>query len=182
MFNKKILGRIISVPLIWFYRLRYLGRVRFGKGVIVGWKFKFRGKGRVFIGDRVNLWCHEEKNQFFTYGKGAHIKIGNDSRLNGVTIQCRKSVEIGERCLIGSAIIIDNDFHSIYAEHRNDPEYVKSASIKIGNDVWVAGQSVILKGVSVGDEAVIGMRAVVTKDVPGKVVVAGNPARIVKEI
>ena len=52
----------------------------------------------------------------------------------------------------------------------------------IGNNVWVGAQAVILKGVTIGDDSVVGTSAVVTSDVPAGVVVAGNPARIVKRI
>ena len=54
--------------------------------------------------------------------------------------------------------------------------------MRIGDDVWIGGGSLILKGVSIGDRAIIAARSVVTKDVPADTVVAGNPARIVKQL
>jgi maltose O-acetyltransferase len=56
------------------------------------------------------------------------------------------------------------------------------APVKIGNDVWIAPKCIILKGVSIGDAAVIAAGSVVTKDVPPRTIVAGNPAKIVREI
>ena len=179
---KKLIARIISIPLKWIFSLRYHGKVKFGKKIYVNHRFKFRGPGKLIIGNNVNLWAHKEWNEFLTFDKNAVIKIGDDCRINGVTIQSKKSVTIGKNCLIGSAILIDTDFHSIHHEHRNDPEFVESRSIVIGDDVWIAGQSGILKGVHIGDRSVIGFRALVTKDIPAYVVAAGNPAVIVKEL
>ena len=56
------------------------------------------------------------------------------------------------------------------------------APITIGNNVWLAGQTAILKGVHIGDNSVVGFRAVVTGDVPPNVIVAGNPGRIVRQL
>lgn len=75
---------------------------------------------------------------------------------------------------------MDNDFHSVEFDHRNDPAYIKSKPIVIEDRAWLAGQSAILKGVTVGKDAVVAFRAVVTKDVPEGRIVAGNPAEIVR--
>jgi len=156
--------------------------VRFGRGVVVNWRFKFRGKGKLVIEDGCNLWAHEEWNRFFTYDKSARIFVGKRTRLNGVTVQCRDEVRIGERCLVGSAMLIDNDFHSVDWRTRNDPAYVKVAKIVVGDDVWIGGQAVILKGVEVGDKAVVGFRSVVTKSVPSQFLIAGNPAQALRKL
>ena len=180
---------------LWFL-LRYGSHVSWGKGVIVNHRFKFSGKGKLIIGDDVNLWAHKEPNEFHTYTAEAEIKIGARSRLNGVGIQCRQQVLIGEDCLIGSAVIMDNDFHSVNFEERNGGDGgaeaseaantgaagIKTAPVVIENKVWLAGQCAILKGVTVESEAVVGFRAVVSKDVAMKTVVAGNPAVVVKHL
>jgi maltose O-acetyltransferase len=54
--------------------------------------------------------------------------------------------------------------------------------VRIGNNVWIGSGAVILKGVTIGDRAVVGARAVITSDVPSDVVMAGNPARIIKRL
>ncbi len=179
---KLAIAKFLSAFLRLYFVFKYGNRITWGQGVILNHRFKFSGKGRLIIGENVNLWSHKEPNEFFTFSKDAVIKIGNNCRLNGVTIQSRNSVTIGNDCLLGSTMLIDNDFHSIYFERRNNPLAIKSAPIVIGSRVWVAGQSAILKGVTIGDESVVGFRAVVTKTVPAKKVVAGNPAQIVKEI
>ncbi len=179
--KKKIALFFSRVFKIW-YRLRYAGHVFFGKNVIVDHKLHFRGKGKLIIGNEVNLWTHSEPNQFFTYDAEAVVEIGNRSRINGVSIHCRKNVKIGDDCLVGSCTLLDTDFHSIYFEKRNEADAAISKPIVIGDKVWLGGQSAVLKGVSVGEGAVVGFRAVVTKDVLQNTVVAGNPAVAVKTI
>jgi len=174
---KKAIARKISFFFKLWYRVRYGHRVIFGRRVIVNHKFVFKGKGRLVIGDDANLWSHGEKNGFYTFSPGALIHVGARSRLNGITVQCKKQVFIGDDCLIGSAMLIDTDFHSVNFENRNEPSHIKSKPIKIGDKVWLAGQSAVLKGVTIGDRAVVGFRAVVTKDVPPDTIVAGNPAK-----
>lgn len=170
----------VSALMKAFLRLRHRNRIAWGKGVILNHRFLFRGPGRLVIGDECNLWAHQEPNAFHTYDKDAVIKIGKRCRLNGVSVHCRKTVAFGEDCLAGSAIIMDNDFHSTEFAHRNDPARIKSKPVVIEDRAWLAGQSAILKGVTVGKDAVVGFRAVVTKDVPEGRIVAGNPAEIVK--
>jgi len=128
------------------------------------------------------LWAHKEKNEFITFGADAEIVIGRRNRLNGISVQCKKNVTIGDDCMVGSCMIMDTDFHSIYFEHRDVSEFIKTWPVTIKNRVWLAGQTAILKGVTVHDDAVVGFRAVVTKDVPAKTIVAGNPAREVSKI
>jgi maltose O-acetyltransferase len=85
--------------------------------------------------------------------------------------------------MVSSTIMIDTDFHPLDPAKRHDPdEPVLCAPIIVGENVWIAGQTAVLKGVHIGDNSVVGFRAVVTKDVPANVVVAGNPARVVKQL
>jgi acetyltransferase-like isoleucine patch superfamily enzyme len=179
---KKIIALKIGNLFTYWFRLRYGKRISFGKNTILNGRFAFRGKGRLVIGDDVNMWAHKEKNEFITLDEDAVIEIGDRCRLNGISIQCKKRVSVGNDCLIGSAMILDTDYHSIHFEKRNDPQFIKVSPVAIKNRVWLAGQSAILKGVTVHDDAVVGFRAVVAKDVPAQTVVAGNPAREITHI
>ena len=177
---KKKIALLLSKIFITYYKIRYHNRIFFGKNIIINHRFKIRGSGKLYIGDNSNLWAHKELNGFYFYGQKATIKIGKNTRLNGLTCHCETSIEIGDDCLIGSAIIMDTDFHTF-----EDPNHIlygneKSKPISIGSKTWICGQSVILKGCQIGSSSVIGFRAVVTKNFPGNVVIAGNPARIVK--
>ena len=173
------LARIVSIFFIAFFRLRYFGKVSFGKNVIVNWKFRFYGKGSLKIGDNVVMWAHEEANRFMTFSSGKII-IGDSVRLNGTTFQAKKKIEVGDRTMIASALIMDSDFHSVNPSARN--ENVKISAVKISNDVWIAGQAVILKGVVIAEKSTVAIRSVVTKNVPANSIVAGNPAKVVKTL
>ena len=75
--------------------------------------------------------------------------------------------------------ISDHDFHKIYDSEGK--QKLETAPIKIGNDVWIGANASILKGVTIGDKAVIASGAVVTKDVASESLVGGNPAKVLRE-
>lgn len=178
---KRLILSLISKFFITYYTLRYRGKIFFGKNCIVNWRFSFQGKGKIFLDEGCNLWAHEEYNRFQTYSKYAVICIGKNSRLNGVLLQAREKIFIGENCLLGSTIIMDTDFHHTDPKRRKDIKNIPTKSVIIENNVWLAGQSVVLKGVTIGKNSVVAMRAVVSKDVEKNIVVAGNPAVEVKK-
>lgn len=131
------------------------------------------------------------------------ITIGNHSYIGGGTYISRSSIEIGDNVTIAwGGTVYDHDSHSLdYRKRRKDIDDeledfrsrhnmiqnkdwddVMSRPIKICNDAWIGMNVIILKGVTVGEGAIVGAGSVVTKDVPAWTVVAGNPARIVKEL
>ncbi len=89
-------------------------------------------------------------------------------------------VRIGSFTLFGPAVQIYTPMHPFDAELRRREEFGKP--VEIGSDVWVGGGAIILPGVRIGPRAVIGAGSVVTRDVPGGVLAAGNPCRVVREI
>ncbi len=106
---------------------------------------------------------------------GATLTLGSGFANRNSWISCACEITIGEQVFIADQVIIrDWDGHTIVGRDNKAP-------IRIGNHVWIGMRSIILKGVTIGDGAVVAAGAVVTKDVPAGVVVAGNPARIVKE-
>jgi acetyltransferase-like isoleucine patch superfamily enzyme len=128
------------------------------------------------------------------------ITIGDFTHIEEqVSIQCLTEVRIGSYCGIAAGCLItDNNNHPVEVadriEHRirvapNGPGYSghpweksSSAPVVIGDAVWIGGNSVILKGVTIGEGAVVARGAIVTKDVAPYTVVAGNPARKVKDL
>lgn len=114
------------------------------------------------------------------YGEGV-ITIGDYVMISpGTRISASDAIHIGDSCMFATGVYItDSDWHGIYDRINRDPE---PRPITLGNNVWVGDHATILKGVTIGDNSIVGAGAVVTKPVPANVVVAGNPAKIVKTL
>ncbi|MEA2573911.1 MAG: hypothetical protein QOH93_1209 [Chloroflexia bacterium] len=177
-----IMGSVSRVFLSW-YRLKYGKRVSFGKNFVTNGKLVVKGPGKVILGDNINAWCQAEKNVFITFRPESRIVVGHDTRLNGISAMAYSTITVGPRCIVASTMLVDTDFHSTDPNLRHDPDAPFAvAPIELKENVWVAGQSAILKGVTVGENSIVAFRAVVTRDVPANVVAGGNPARVVKEL
>lgn len=106
----------------------------------------------------------------------AVLKLGSGYINHNVNISVFKEVSIGEGCVISENVIIrDSDNHKIKGNNK-----LETASIKIGHHVWIGMNAVVLKGVTIGDGAIIAAGAVITHDVPPNTLVAGVPAKIIK--
>jgi acetyltransferase-like isoleucine patch superfamily enzyme len=101
--------------------------------------------------------------------------------MNGSMIVANEAIIIGDDCMIGGQCrILDSDFHGIEANKRRLPGITKP--VIISDNVFTGLEVMVLKGVHVGKDAVIGARCVVTKDVPCGAIVAGNPIRIIGSV
>jgi tetrahydrodipicolinate N-acetyltransferase len=109
------------------------------------------------------------------------LRIGHGTNINGLTkILVAESVRIGAECTFSWDVqILDNDFHTMTVGGADRPS---KGPIVIGDKVWVSTRAVILKGVTIGDGAVVAAGAVVTRDVPPGTVVAGLPAKVVGKV
>jgi maltose O-acetyltransferase len=153
----------------------------------VGTRVRVRGRpavtnhGRMVIGQRVQLISTIATLELVADGGGL-LEIGERSLVNfGCSIVATELVRIGPRCQIGPyTMMLDNDFHRVEPEHRL--ERPPSAPIIIGENVWVGARVIVMSGVSVGDDSCIGAGSVVTADVPPRTLVAGVPARIIREL
>lgn len=132
----------------------------------------------------------------------ATVSIGSYSTIQtGVNLLCLEKIEIGHYVGIGSGtLLVDNNNHSTdpveWVKHRirtapggvgypglgNGWELSDSAPIIIGNAVWIGANSIILKGVTIGDGSIVARNSFVTKDVPPYTIVGGFPAKVIKEI
>ncbi len=146
--------------------------VRFGKycSVYAGCSFAVKGQGRCTVGDY--------------------------TLMNGVMVMCEEEITIGSYCLISWNVgIADSDFHPLDPLERKKDcmvlnpflatgprPSIATKPVHIGDNVWIGMNAIILKGVTVGENSVVGAGAVVVRDVPPNVVVAGNPAQIVKKL
>ena len=131
----------------------------------------------------------------FSIGENGQCTIGDFTLLNGALIMADEKIEIGSYCLVSWNVgIADSDFHPLEPARRlidaqalapfykNRPlrPKLKTAPVKIGDNVWIGMNAVILKGVTIGENSVVAAGAVVTKSVEANTIVAGNPAQAVK--
>ncbi|KAJ2386261.1 hypothetical protein GGI23_006529 [Coemansia sp. RSA 2559] len=121
-----------------------------------------------------------ESPVYFDYGCNTHV--GKSFYMNAmcVILDCAR-VDIGDNVMFGPGV------HIYTAEHSVDPKIRMGGlefarPIRIGNNVWIGGNAVILPGVTIGNNVTVGAGSVVNRDVPNNVVVVGNPARIVKHV
>lgn len=111
------------------------------------------------------------------------IVIGNNVGMSGCTVKAMSSVTIGNNVLVGSGVLIsDNDSHPLLASERHDNTKIAVKPIVIEDDVFIGARAIILKGVTIGKGAVVGAGAVVSADVEPYTIVAGNPAKKIKDI
>jgi acetyltransferase-like isoleucine patch superfamily enzyme len=171
--------------------------VEFGEGFYCETAQIFRKLRRkkpraVVIGKHVSCYA----GCSFAIGENGHCTIGDFTLLNGALIMAEEKIEIGSHCLVSWNVgIADSDFHPLqpaqrlidaqalapYFKDRPARPKLKTARVKIADNVWIGMNAVILKGVIIGENSVVAAGAVVTKSVEPNVVVAGNPATVVKK-
>lgn len=121
-----------------------------------------------------------------TLRTNAQLRIGSGVRMSGTTICAAERVTIGDYCVIGADVIIaDTDFHALDPAIRTstmDASHATTSPVEIEAHIFIGGRSIILKGVKIGQGAVIGAGSVVTSDIPPGVIVAGNPARVIGSV
>jgi len=198
-------------PLKWFYRgLYYFGKisVEVWRRVLSGllWKPMFisrcetvgkrlqleqlpyiTGVGKIQLGDdvrisgRIGIHFSDRLERPPKLTVGDNVFIGH-----GSTMALADRITIGNDCMLaGGTSIRDNDGHPLSPKARKTGESIREEEAKpvtIGNNVWFGSRCQVLKGVSIGDNAVIAARSLVTKDVPPNTVAAGSPAKVIRHI
>lgn len=134
-------------------------------------------RGPVVLGDQVtiNRYAHLQGDKG-GIRLGDRVEVNNDSILNGTG-----GVEIGDDTLIGPGVRIISYQHQYAAGATIRSQPTIASPIRIGRDVWIGANAVVLSGITIGDGAVVGAGAVVTRDVAAGHVVAGVPARLIKQ-
>ncbi len=150
-------------------------------------------KSNVRIGNSVSLISDRKRctastlyssTKMKTFSESSEIIIGNNVGLNGTSITCRsKKIEIGDGTIIaGNVIIMDSNFHNPwpptsrldFSGSQDDKDVI------IGEYCWIGLNCIILKGVTIGSNSVIGAGSVVVHDIPPNSMAAGNPAKVLK--
>ena len=154
-------------------RMELNGMVFFGPRVRleVGRRATVRFGRWAWIGDGTKIRCHE-----------GHVSIGAKTVLGQeCTISAYQHVSIGEQCILADRVmLIDFDHNVADVERPIRVQGIYKRDVRVGANVWIGYGAQILRGVSVGDNAIVGASAVVTRDVPANAVVAGVPARVIR--
>jgi acetyltransferase-like isoleucine patch superfamily enzyme len=122
---------------------------------------------------KIGVWGVDEKS--------GRIKIGDYVLISpGTRISAANEIIIGNSVMMANGVYItDSDWHELYDRSQRSTSFTP---VHIADNVWLGDHSTVLKGVTIGENSVVAAGAVVTKDVPANVIVAGNPAVIVKEL
>lgn len=172
------------------FKLRYRGGgLTVGKNSRVDyWRLNGRG-GKIVIGKDCLIHARVDFD-----APSGHVTIGDRCFIGASHLVCHSGISIGNDVIMSWGItIVDHNSHAVDWEGRKDDvrlwavgqkdwTHVKIAPVTIGDKVWIGFGASILKGVTIGEGAVIGAKSVVTRDVPAYAVVAGNPASIVRQL
>ncbi len=148
------------------------------------WNVRVSGNG-ISVGNYVHMHSNKTQNIWLTSWQWDEvpslIDIGDFCLLTpGVRLSASKRITIGRGTMIASnAYITDSDWHGTY---NRTHESGQAAPVTLGENVWVGDSAIICKGVTIGDNSIIGAGSVVTRDVPANVIAAGAPAVTVKQL
>ena len=148
-----------------------------------------RGKGQIFFRENVAFGVINSPKYYDSYAyieartDSSIIEFGNEVKINNAfSVISEKKVLIGDKTIIGhNCSIMDSNFHNLHPDKRRETDEFPQEVI-IGNNVFIGNNVTILKGVSIGENSVIGSNSVVTKSFPENVIVAGNPATIIRSL
>lgn len=173
-----------------YLRLLFNG-VKVGVGFRCCGNLFVRNVGEMNLGKNISIYSHriadpiggDTKTMLICEAKAKFI-LHDGVSISNACLFASEFIEIGEQTCIGGGVkIYDTDFHSILPEKRlNGNVDVPTSPIIIGKRVFIGGHSIILKGVTIGDDSVIGAGSVVTKNIPSGEVWAGNPAKFLKKV
>ena len=183
--------RTISLYLLYiYYKIKYHKQIWFRGFCVI---CPLKNSTIVFDnvdGRKINIFSHPFSNMIglsqrciIVAKNGGKIVINEGVCMSGCTIYSIDSITIGKNTDTGSGCkIIDNDFHPLPYSQRcpEQLEFVKKAPIEIGEGCFIGANSIILKGTTLGNNVVVGAGSVVHGTFPDNVIIAGNPAKIIK--
>ena len=160
----------------WAFR-----RATLGQRVRAWGPLRVANYGQMIIGDRVRL-VSEPAVLELVAGRNGRLEIGERSFINyGGSISAHKLVQIGPRCNIGPHVLLmDNNFHRLEPDRRD--EMPPSRPIILEENVFLGARVIVLGGVTIGRDSVVGAGSVVTRDIPPGVIAAGNPAKVIRAL
>jgi len=146
-----------------------------------------KGSGRLILGDGVTVntarwanWLGSSGSMMLSVEDGATLELKRGCGISASQIIANTGIEIGEEALVGAGCLIcDSDMHEV---PLGSGKPVATAPIRIGARAFIGARCIILKGVTIGEGAVVGAGSVVIKDIPPHVIASGNPAVVVKQL
>ena len=189
-----LLGKVIDLFLSFLVTeyIRIVRKVKIGKHSIIYFRCLVvnTSNRRIIIGKNCKIGCSSNRyhagmafhTRLLNVGVNSEIVIGDNCRINGVSIHAEGGVFIGNKCVMASGVnIMDSNGHKVYSSDRtigrDNPK-----PIRIGNNVWIGVNSIILKGTEIGDNCIVAAGSVVKGIFPDNVIISGNPAVIVKKM
>lgn len=180
--GSKEISAVLST--IWCYIKLALWHIPHGKCKFYGnTLFQRVPNSEIIIGDQCEFRSRYNSNQIGVYSPcmlstvkpGSRIYIGDNCGFSGCVIGCAKSVTIGNNVRCGAnTLITDTDWHSEDNRTPND------RSVVIKDNVWLGYGVKVLKGVTIGENSIVGLGSIVTKDIPANCVAAGNPCKVIR--
>ncbi len=180
-------AKLASSSLLLRLKLK-MHHVNFGNRLIGDYDVYIKNKGKIELGNRASLLSRPEghscRTAFITSNKDACISIGNHFLSRGAMIFASDKVTIGDNVMLAPDVIIaDSEGHAVSADvetrWNGKPQ---TRPITIGNNVWISIGALIMNGVTIGDNSIIGARSVVTSSVPANVLYAGVPAKLIRTL
>lgn len=150
-----------------------------GRSLRLEGRIHLKGQGRVTFGNNVRVGMLVTP---WTHSRSALIEIGSDSYINGTSFGCQELIRVGPRAILGRCRIMDTNFHSLSPARHSRDAPVKTRPVILEENVWIAANAGLLPGTHIGKNSVVGFGAVCSGDYPADVLIAGNPARVVKSI
>lgn len=164
-------------------RVRKMGRLRLNVPLICDGSGQVTLGSDISIGYRLASMIGDGTVRLQARGVDARISVGSATQFsNNVQVFAEQSVVIGSRCLIGDAVLIlDSDFHDLSAEGRHSRP-AETSPVVLEDNVFIGSRVIILKGVTIGKNSVIGAGSVVVCSIPPGVIAAGNPAKAIRNL
>jgi len=172
------------------WRSRFSSAVKIGRGSSIAWRRVRNARGNsLTVGENSIVHAHISFEE-----AGGEVRIGNRSFIGRSHLVCYRSLVIGDDVIMSWGItVVDHDSHPInwearcsdvvdWAKGRKNWKHVAHAPVVVKDKAWIGFNVSVLKGVTIGEGAVIGACSVVTRDIPAYTLAVGNPARVVKSV
>ncbi len=190
-----LLGKFLHrlVKSYWRFRARIqfsIRRVAWPAGLTVLGPLGLSAGGQILIGKNVTIINDSKFNRAginhptqLVAGASADLTIGDHTGISGASIYSMECIRIGKHVLIGANChIFDTDFHPMDWQQRRVSGVPATAPVSIEDDVWLAANVTVLKGVTIGARSVIAAGSIVTSDIPADVLAGGTPAKVIKHL